>query len=207
MRWYVNIGGETVGPVEEPTVVEMAKAGKLVGASLRDEQSGNWIGFDKSPFGALAPGGAADSGSEALGILLLILPFVAGVLVWLLVVDMNLLQKPDSTLWGIMLVTVGITAVLMGVEASQLGMGSRKDSKGKMGSGPVAWFLAGCLLWIIALPAYLYSRSKYGRKNMVVGGLLVALFFLGSVFLMGTAIEQKKTEVRRSLQNIQLGGF
>lgn len=36
----------------------------------------------------------------------------------------------------------------------------KKDVKGLAGMGPVGWFFAGLLIWIIAFPLYLGSRGK-----------------------------------------------
>lgn len=135
-------------------------------------------------------------GSDALGYVILAIPFFSGVLVWLWIANLNILQDPSGTLWALTLVTIGATALLMSVEASQLGMGTRKDSHGKIGTGPVAWFLAACIMWLIAFPWYLAQRGRYGRKSLVVGGIFVALFFIGSAAAVGSAIDAQKTRIQ-----------
>jgi len=139
--------------------------------------------------------------SDALGIVIMLLPLAAAALMWFWISSMNLLQNPSSTLAGIVIVTILITSALMAVEASQLGMGGKRD--GKATTGPAGWFLCGLLLWIVALPAYLYSRSKFGVKNYVVGGLVSALVFCGVAYGLSSAIEQQKSEVRRNFDDAQ----
>jgi len=139
--------------------------------------------------------------SDALGIVIFLLPLASAALMWFWISSMNLLQNPSSTLMGITIVTILATSALMAVEASQLRMGGKRD--GKATTGPAGWFLCGLLLWIVAFPAYLYSRSKFGVKNYVVGGLVSALVFLGVAFTLNTAIESQKASVRRNLEESQ----
>jgi hypothetical protein len=49
---------------------------------------------------------------------------------------------------------------------------------------------------------WLYQRSRYGLKNLVVGGILVAIIFAGSWAMMGNAIQEKQTEISNSLQHL-----
>jgi hypothetical protein len=148
---------------------------------------------------AVAAGGRA---GEALGTLQLLLPFGAAILIWLWVGSMNLLQDPASTLMVITVVTILATGAIAAVEASQLGIGADtdRDTKGRKRSGPGLWFVFHLVLWILAFPSYLYWRSKYGAKNMVVGGILVALLFTASSLGMGVAIESQKAEIRERIQ-------
>lgn len=154
--------------------------------------------------------GKTQAPQETLGIIILLVPLVAALLIWFWIGSMNLLQSPGSTLSFLAIATVIITGVLVGVEANQLGIGAKSDTAKKERksfsmeeSGPVGWAVLTMLLWIVGYPAYLWYRSKYGAKNMVVGGLAVALVFLGSLVLMNAAIEEKKGEVRESFENLQ----
>lgn len=139
--------------------------------------------------------------SDALGIILLLLPLGSAVLMWFWVSSMNLLQNPFSTLIFLVTGTILITATLMAVEASQLGMGA--IVKGKRTSGPVEWFICAILLWILAYPAYLYSRSRYGATNYIVGGLVSAFVFLGVAYTLKGAIESQEANVKRSFEELQ----
>lgn len=51
------------------------------------------------------------------------------------------------------------TSLWMAFDAHQIGY-DKRHVKGIAAIGPVGWFFAGLLLWIIAFPLYLASRSK-----------------------------------------------
>ncbi|MDA9923645.1 MAG: hypothetical protein P1U87_22305 [Verrucomicrobiales bacterium] len=142
---------------------------------------------------------------ETLGIIILLLPLISALLIWFWVGSMNMLQNPGSTLSMLAIGTVIATGVLVGIEASQLGIGSDsdKDKKGRKKTGPIGWAVFTLLLWIIGFPAYLGYRSRYGAKNMVVGGIAVALLFLAAVAVMNATIEEAAGEIRRSFQDIE----
>jgi hypothetical protein len=82
-------------------------------------------------------------------------------------------------------VAIIATAILSGIEAKQLGMGSDADKtpKGKKRTGPVSWVAVMLLLWIIGFPAYLYSRSRYGVRNLLLPGIIVAFGVLVAPFM------------------------
>lgn len=149
--------------------------------------------------------------SEALGVVMLILPIFGVALVWFWVAGMTLLQGPGSALTIVLCIVILGTATLAAVEASQLGMGTRPDAKGKTGSGPIAWFFATTLLWIICYPMYLFQRSRYGMRNLVAGGAATALLFAGSVYMIESAIQAKLAEIQsnpfaKALANAANGG-
>lgn len=148
---------------------------------------------------------SAQKAQETLGIIILLLPLVSALLIWFWVGSMNMLQNPGSTLSMLVIGTVIATAVLVGIEASQLGIGadSDKDKKGRKKTGPVGWAVFTMLLWIVGFPAYLAYRSRYGAKNMIVGGIAVALIFLGAAVMMNAAIEDRASEIRRSFEEIE----
>lgn len=139
---------------------------------------------------------------ETIGIIMLLVPLFSAMLIWIWVGGMNLFQNPSSSLNLLMLGTIISTAILGAVEANQIGVGSATDltPKGKKRSGPGQWCAFILLMWIIGFPAYLYWRSRYGLKNLIVGGIAVALLFIGVASSMSTAIEGKKAEVRNALQ-------
>ena len=97
------------------------------------------------------------------------------------------------------------TGILIGIEASQLGIGidSDKDKKGRKKVGPIGWVVFTLLVWIIAFPAYLGYRSHYGAKNMLVGGIAVALIFLAAFLYIEVSIAERADEIRRSFQDIE----
>jgi len=139
----------------------------------------------------LAPGqstGPKKDSGELFGILMLCCPVVAAMLIWFWVGSMNILQNPRSALTFITVATIIITAILAAVEASQLGFGS--SSSGKKETGPIGFFFGILLLWVISYPYYLYQRSKKGKKNLLAGGIIVALVFMLSLLSMNVALSQ-----------------
>ena len=136
--------------------------------------------------------------SEVLGALLLMIPFFASLLVWFWVGGMNLLQSPGSTLNLIVVLVFATTATLSAYEASVIGIGGPSDvtANGKRKSGPLTWFFFICLVWIVGYPAYMYNRSKYGQRNLIVGAVVVAIVFVAVSALMGLAVETRLSELR-----------
>ena len=126
-----------------------------------------------------------------MNVFLLLIPFLSTLLIWFWVGEMTLLQNPGSSLNLIAIGTLFSTAVLAYVEASQLGLG---DQKGE--TKPAVYFISMLLLWIIVYPMYLYHRSKKGKKNLIIGGIVVALIFACSYFLMNQAISDKVNEIQ-----------
>lgn len=53
------------------------------------------------------------------------------------------------------------TAIWVAVDAGNLGARSGRLGGGFFDMGPVGWFFATVLLWIIAFPAYLVKRPEY----------------------------------------------
>ena len=139
----------------------------------------------------LAPGqstGPKKDSGELFGILMLCCPVVAAMLIWFWVGSMNILQNPRSALTFITVATIIITAILAAVEASQLGFGS--SSSDKKETGPIGFFFGILLLWVISYPYYLYQRRKKGKKNLLAGGIIVALVFMLSLLSMNVALSQ-----------------
>lgn len=132
-----------------------------------------------------------DKTGETLGYLLLLIPLLSTILIWVWVGNMNLLQNPGSSLNLIGIGTLFLTAIIAYVEASQLKFGEQKKE-----TKPVVYFFAMILLWIVVYPMYLYQRSKKGKKNLIVGGIILAIIFAGSYFLMYQAIVERINEIR-----------
>ena len=85
----------------------------------------------------------------------------------------------------VQVLAVASTAILAGMEAKRLGIGSKTDRtpKGKKRSGPGAWTGVILLLWIFGFPAYLFTRSRYGARNLLLPAILVMILFLAQVFI------------------------
>ena len=52
--------------------------------------------------------------------------------------------------------------------------------------------------WIVGFPYYLYWRSRYGAKNMLVGGIGVALLFFGILVLVSMAADDAPRRIKQA---------
>ncbi|MGI0036188.1 MAG: hypothetical protein ACRD98_10005 [Nitrososphaera sp.] len=134
------------------------------------------------------------------GVLLLIVPLTATMLVWFWISGMNLLQSPGDTMVLLLLAVVLGTATVAAMEANRLGM---KSDRKRGTYSPISWFLIIALMWAVGFPVYLYKRKHYGLANLALGGMLVTLIFLGSWGVMMSAIEGKKAEIQGNLEQLQ----
>jgi len=134
---------------------------------------------------------------ELLGYLMLIVPLISTMLVWFWIGNMNLLQNPGSKLNLISFGAVIITSIIALIEANQLEFGKGKSRSGRMSeTGPIGYFVGMILLWIIVYPMYLFQRSKKGKKNLIVGGIIVVIVFVISLYFMHKAIANKVLELQ-----------
>ena len=140
---------------------------------------------------------ADSSSSENIGYIMLVIPLISTLLIWFWIGSMNLLQSPGSTLTFLGIATIVITALLGAYEAQKLGFGkpSNTGEKNKETS-PIGYFFGMILLWIVVYPLYFYQRSKKGKKNLIVGGILIALVFGLSWYSMGSAIDDQVDKIR-----------
>ncbi len=133
---------------------------------------------------------------ETLGIYMLAVPFASILLMWFWIGEMNLLQSPGSKLNFISLITVIITAIIAAVESNQLGFGQQTKQGEKPSRSPVTWFFLIVLLWIAFYPSYLYERSKKGKINLLIGGIIIEIIFLITYFALFGAIDEKVSEIQ-----------
>ncbi len=142
--------------------------------------------------------------SEAIGVIALILPICSAMVAWFWLSNMPLLYDPGSKLTMISIITIIATSILVAIEANTVGAGSKTDlnTKGKEREGPVTWFFGCILLWIVVFPAWMARRTKYGLKNRCFAAILVGLIFAGVTGFMSYAIEEAKSEVRKSLDDV-----
>jgi hypothetical protein len=133
-----------------------------------------------SPFANNAnPAVVAASANFEMG--LLGLPCVGAVLILVWVGHMHRIQSPALWLALISFGTVIGTAIIAALEARAIGM---KNDRNTGTNGPIIWFFGFLFLWIVAYPMYLYKRKYCGLPNRLWVGLLVAVFFSGSMSLM-----------------------
>ena len=111
--------------------------------------------------------------SDGLGYFIVAIPILAAVLIWM----------------GVMGSTVNVEllviAIFVGLEAKLLGAGSPTDltPKGKRHAGPIGWALTSLFLGPIGLCSYLYSRKRYGARNLLLPGLISSGLWLAAVML------------------------
>ncbi len=140
-----------------------------------------------------------------MGMLALLTPLVATALIWLWIGQMNLLQNPESSLSLVGFGCVVLTGLLVGLDASKLGIGGPDDldARGnRRKNGPANWALFTIFLFVIGYPAYMAIRSRYRARNYLVVSILAMVAFFFSWFAMSEGIERKKGEVRGAFENL-----
>jgi hypothetical protein len=113
-------------------------------------------------------------GSETLAVLALLMPALAvGVLLaW---------RFESATLdLAVSYGTVILTALMLAADAALLGS---IDLQGHRRASPLALFFGMIFLWIIFYPAAFFRRRHFGRPNLGLLAILVAVFFVAVPFL------------------------
>ncbi len=204
-QWWLCVGGDNEQDILSLDQIDArlrTASGSVKALHVSQSEMANppWIDVDApAPEASRALSTATVPPSETLGMIALLLPLVGALLNLFWVADMSLLQGPGSSLNMIMIIVVVSSAVLIGVEASQLGIGSAIDPRvaaGKRVTGPVGWAVFTLFLWMFGFPGYMYFRSKFGMNNMLVGAIAAALFFVGTVVFVEGAIEARIEQVR-----------
>jgi len=137
-----------------------------------------------------------DNVKEGLPILVAITtPIFSAMLIYFWIGQMNMLQGPASKLALVLVLTVWITAIAIGADALNLGIGSEsrrgglRVSRGSAKSiGAVGFAVAVVFLWVVFYPFYFHYRTNYGGKNYVILSLLGLVCFLVSAFIIGGLI-------------------
>lgn len=180
MGWYVSNGGSApIGPFDDAGIMQMIREGRIQPLSnLCAEGTTNWVKVYDTPFVSFLSANTAPAASsgEGLGNAILLIP---SVMIFPILLFSSLRPLPQVFSF----LTVMVSAILISSEASQLGMGKRPDSTGKTGDGPIAWFFVSLLFWAIAMPLYMHRRRLYGKKSMVVGGIVVSVIFITAMLL------------------------
>lgn len=140
---------------------------------------------------------AADS---SIGLVTLLVPAGATLLIWFWIGEMALIQAPGSTLNGLVLLTLIVTAGLVVVEANQLGM-AKDDGRGDR--SPLDWALWVGLVWPYGFPAYFKRREAYGQKSLFQAATTIMVAFIVSAVLVGMAINEQIDEVQGQLRQMQ----
>jgi hypothetical protein len=180
MQIYISKSGQQHGPYSLMDIKKFILDGTVTPDDLAwYEGAAEWIPLRAVPGISLPTSPAQQSNvSDNLAYAMLAITAIAGLLIW----QSGSLGIPAIT---ISFSTIIATAILAYVEAKQLGMGTDGDRtpKGKKQSGPGSWALVILLLWIIGFPSYLYTRSRYGARNLLLPAIAVALVFLAAPFL------------------------
>lgn len=129
-------------------------------------------------------GGMAPKPFGKLGIIALILPIFTAIFItpWLVTFEMGLLVG-----FGLVIVT----AFLINAEARAVGAGAPNDIKpnGKHREGPIMWFIAIILLWIVCFPMWMFRRAQYGLRNLGFVSILVVIAYLALPIVIPTVVE------------------
>ena len=125
---------------------------------------------------------------------LLVIPIVACFLAWFWVGNMSLLQRPQSSLGLLVVLTVISTAVIAAAEASKISSGTESQ---------LEVFMGILLLWFVGYPMYLRKRSIYGLKDRSVLGIFVVVLFIGTVVALDWSIESAMSDVQQNLRDLQ----
>jgi hypothetical protein len=125
-----------------------------------------------------------------MGTLALLVPLFGTFVLWLWSAWLGLVSI--QTFCALLGLVVVVSATLVSIEAHALGMGVRADARGRVGSGPVAWFFAVSLCWLFAFPWYLDQRRHYGRAALGVPAVLAALVFASTCALVGGALAEQE---------------
>jgi hypothetical protein len=145
------------------------------------------------------------SQNEVAGTVLIALPCLGALLNLFWVGNMRLIDGPMAMLQFIAVIVVVGTAILASIEAARLGFGKDPTRPKIERTSPMLWFFGFLLLWIWEYPRYLYVRSRFGMKNLCAVGVLVALLFIVSVGVIGTAISESQSELRSQLDGLSRG--
>jgi hypothetical protein len=111
-------------------------------------------------------------GGETLAVLALLLPLLAQGLV----LAFNSWAIAVAVSWA----TIIVTALILAVDAALLGP---TDLQGNPRAGPVALFVGMVLLWIVCYPVVFFRRRHFGRPNLGILAILVAVFFVAAPFV------------------------
>ena len=185
LPWQADTAGGTSLPGEQSTEADRDRLAAAIRAEEETPRASKPDGlFDTLP----AYPGAADSPEpawadakirrsdhgETLAVLALLLPVVAIAVTFAW--HFNSLGIELAIGWG----TVGVTALLMAIDAAFLG---RVDLGGTERAGPIALFFGMCFLWVLGYPVAFFRRRHFGRPNLGPLALVVAVCFVAAPFI------------------------
>jgi len=166
--WFVSAGGQPIGPLDDHGVIEAIRGG-LRATRVTPADRAAWVPINQHPvFGSIRP--SAPDQPEAVATVALAVPLLTALAFWFI---------PIGGIGVSFISAVLVSACLVGADAAVLGAGS-PDEKGNARTGPVAWLLFAVLLWLIALPIWMFNRASYDAKGRGIEAVLVVILFMGS---------------------------
>ena len=137
--------------------------------------------FEIEPIGDdVAAPSKSSSTNLGIAILALVLPVLSGIFV-LVGPSLPLTSHVYSLLVnGIYIATVVVTAVLLSIDARQLGT---VDHKGHTRESSVTLFIGMCLLWVVFYPLAFFWRKSFGGPHLGFVALIVTAFFVATPFI------------------------
>jgi hypothetical protein len=206
--YHISKDGQNLGPYSIEEIRSRLRGGELTPDSPAwTEGMADWqpirviLSSSLPPIPTTVAASSVIPKSETLATVALMLPLGGTALNMFWVGGMNLLQGPGSALQAVTALVVIGTAILIGVEAGNLGMGGPNDPSikaGKDATPPIVWGIATILFWILSFPIYMYHRSKFGVRNQLAVALLSAVFFIGSIIFIINTMDERMRDVRRT---------
>ncbi len=206
MQIFISKNGEQHGPYSVSDLDQLLQSERISGGDLYwHEGCADWAplsgfpGFTPPPSSSMPPPQPQhakapqttspvptsdfirDARRHPLGIAMIAVAALFSILIW---------SADAQSSSRIALAAIWITAILGGIEAKKLGIGCDTDRtpKGKKKYGPWRWGAFIVLLWIIGFPAYLYRRSKYGAKNLLLPAVVAVAFFMAALCFAAPAL-------------------
>lgn len=147
--------------------------------------------------------------SDRFGPGLLGVPVAGSVVLLGWVGRLNVLQNPIPPLVTIAVITVIVSAVIVGLEAAAIGTGrGKKDEDGGLNLTPVQWILFTLLAWPVGFPLYCRARSRHGLKNLLEPGAILTVLFvavvLGLFYKMHCEVVQHEIATRKIQYEMEL---
>jgi hypothetical protein len=114
--------------------------------------------------------------SNAMAVMMLVLPLVAGVMIW----QREMMQMTTRAVRLLGAATILSTAVLGYYDMRWLVLRSRGTvpASSQPVSPPVGAFLGILGLWLLAYPGHFVARRRLGATNLIVPALMVSVVFL-----------------------------
>lgn len=119
------------------------------------------------------PNELAGRPSESLAVVMLLIPLIAGGLIW----QRETIHLSDYWAAALAFGAIVATAALGYLDMSRLSLQQREPPPAN--SPPLSYDMIAILgLWVVGYPAYFLGRRRFGAKNFVVPALVVTFLFM-----------------------------